>query len=676
MQSLISAQFWLFFLLFLFSVVVSVVIPGFLILHKFKFKDNSTKVLIAFVLGVVMWSAQGYLFGYLSMRFLTYLYLLTSIFFAFKYRTHLLSAFYGTVTELKGVGRKIIVLISIGTLVQTLPVLGSGLRFGDGIKFYGVNGYDGVMHLGFIQSIINSFPPQEPGAVGNLITNYHYWSDLFFAELSRIWHLPISFTFFQYAPPLISIITAIALYKLLKSWSSNQNFLLCGLFFLYFGSDAAYIFMLTLHQRFGFYTPAIDNGIMQFLNMPHAMAKMIFFTGLLSMQYWITTKSRSLGLLTVVLLASLTGFKVYFAIYSLLGFGSLLLYLFLSEWFKANRKKLRYIPNAVASIRALMPTLIFTLVFFSLFLIIFLPPNKNSGGLFYSPLEWSKILLSSSAIDFKGWWYWYNRFTSSKNLIGVSALNAAAIIITLLAIHGTRVVGFFIGKSTYKSLGGVNTAFLIPPLIIFQILGLTTLQISGGLNVFNFFAVSTVILAIFSAFKLVEIYDKGGRLRVLLVVLILLLTLPRSIYEVYASIRGYIREDNAYTISNKELEALEFIRINAPADTIIQSHPDNHLDSSVPYVAYFTNKKTYLTGIKLQETHNQPIKERRQDLSDLFSAPNSFDFLKGLEKRKIGLFYFQKNLGDQAMPYALTEGHFKVFFENENIIVYDPIEGL
>lgn len=677
METLGSISFWLNFNLFFIALLVSVLFPGLIIIRNIRFLDNSTKILVSLVTGVVLWSAQGYIFGYLHLRFFTYIYIFITFYLGYKYRNSLSNIIINSTSELKTVSKKILFLIFIGTIVQVIPVIGSGLKYKEGIRFFGVNGFDGVMHLSFIQSIVSSFPPQEPGAVGNLITNYHYWSDLFFAELVRIWHIPVSYIFFQYTPPIISILTAIALYKLLKIWTSDYRVHLAGLFFLYFGGDTTYLFMLILHKTFGFTTPAIDNGAAQFLNMPHAMAKMIFFTGLLIMQYWIKTKKKAYGILAFILLAALTGFKVYFAIFSLIGICSLTLYTFLSTWFKANRKALNYIPNAITATRSILPLIGFSVIFFILFLMIFLPPNKNSGGLFYSPLEWSKILLGSSGINFKLWWYYYNNFLASNNTSGLVLLNTIAIIITLISIHGTRLIGFFISPKTYRVFGGENIAFLVPALLIFQILGLTTLQISGGLNVFNFFAVSTVALAIFSSFVLIDILNQKSKLSLFLFTTVILLTVPRSLHEVLAYTKGYFTTGTgSYTISNNELEALNFIKEHTSTDTVIQSHPQNHLDSRVSYVAYFTNRNTYLTGIQLQETHNQPIKDRKVDLTKLFSSPNSMDFNKGLEERKIGLFYFQKNLSEQSLLFTPTEGHFNVFFENNDIIVYDPKEGL
>lgn len=676
MFTLGSITFWLYFHLFFISLLISVLLPGLLVLKSIRFSNTTTKLLVGFVLGILMWSAQGYLLGYLHLRFLTYLYILITLFFTYKYRDTLAETFIESSKKLGKVSKKILLLMLIGTITQIIPVVGSGLRYIDGVRFFEVNGYDGLMHLGFIQSIVNSFPPEEPGALGNLITNYHYWSDLFFAELVRVWHLPIANLFFQYAPFIISILTAFALYKLLSMWTEDLRIHLAGLFFLYFSGDATYLFMLALHQTFGFHTPAIDNGAAQFLNMPHAMAKMIFLTGLVLMQYWIRTKEKIFGILTFVFLASLTGFKVYFAIFSLIGTGSLILYTFLSEWFKENRKELRYIKNALTVLRNMLPLFAFAALFFILFLIIFLPPNKNAGGLYYSPLEWPKVFLGASGIDFSAWWHLNSKYSTSGNTLALTGLNIIAILITFIAIYGTRVIGFFIGRKTYKQIGGENIAFLIPALVIFNVLGLTTLQKSGGLNVFNFFAVSTVILTIFSAFKLVSILKPKSRLRTGLVIIILLLTIPRTIYEVYFYTKGYITKDNAYTISNNELQALEYIKKHAPKDIIIQSHPVNHLDRTVPYVGYYANRRTYLTGVDLQKTHNQPIEERIKDLDFVFNAPNSLDFLKKLEERNIDLLYMQKKMADQYLLFEPDMNHYNVFFENDDVIVYDTVEGL
>ena len=58
-----------------------------------------------------------------------------------------------------------------------------------------------------------------------------------------------------------------------------------------------------------------------------------------------------------------------------------------------------------------------------------------------------------------------------------------------------------------KFLGWEKVLFFIPGLFLFHFLGLYTLQTAGGLNVFNFFVVGTVVLSLFSSFILGQLSE-------------------------------------------------------------------------------------------------------------------------------------------------------------------------
>ncbi|MDE2025790.1 MAG: hypothetical protein KGJ07_04815, partial [Patescibacteria group bacterium] len=207
--------------------------------------------------------------------------------------------------------------------------------------------------------------------------------------------------------------------------------------------------------------------------------------------------------------------------------------------------------------------------------------------------------------------------------------------------------------------------------IVFNLLGFFTLQVSGGLNVFNFFAVSTVPLTIFAAFTLEEWVVYKKRLGMVLVVVFVLLTIPRSLYEDGISFYRYMTHVDSYVVSQDELSGLMFLRMHAQKGSLVQSHPMNHWDMRAPYVAFFTDHDAYLSGIGIQETHNQPIKAREARLQYIFTAPNSDDFRAKLIQNGITYVYWRKN-NEEVFPYKPTEGHFYYLFENNGVTILSP----
>lgn len=664
-------QWWLWLIIFYFAIIISFYLPGFLLLQhsNLKIRPSVLSFVLACVIGFALWGFQGYVFGYIGIRWMTYVYILGVLVGAFLLKQKVIEHFSILIKTIFSTHKITLGFILLGMVLQIIPVFGSGIRFQDGIRFFGVNAYDGVMHLSYIQSIISTFPPQEPGATGYLIKNYHYWSDLVIAELSRIWKLPISNTFFQFMPPFISILTGISMYQLIRLWKWPSMSAWLALFFLYFGGDGAYSFMLLLHKTFGFFTPAIDNGATQFLNMPTATAKMIFITGLIALHFWTNSHKRIWGIIIVILFSSLFGFKVYFGLYALIGFSLLLgvkVYKnILTEKENTIGKKILYAGKKEH----------FSFLLFLFFLIvtatIYLPPNSASGGFIYAPLEWPKLFLGTGSLDFTLWWNMRRFFETTHNPVGIVLVNSIAIIIMFVCVYGTRILGFFLNKHVLRVIGWEKIIFFIPGLFLFNILGLFTLQISGGLNVFNFFVVSAVILSIFSSLNIAMLLQSKKKYALALLCAITILTVPRVIYETYHALSLYVTIDSATLVSNDELAAFSYIKTDTKKNAIIQSHPKNHLDSRTPYIAFFTGHKTYLTGIGLLETHNQLFEERNKDLEILFTAPNSADFAQKLKQRGIEYVYLQKT-SEQTFPYELTTGHFNYVYENKSILLLQP----
>src|SRR5260221_3271006 len=80
--SFLDIQFWLFALLTPLVFFVSFYVPGSFFVEKLKPKSTIIYFLLSLVLGLVMWGVQGFVFGFIQLRWLTYLYLM---FFGFLY---------------------------------------------------------------------------------------------------------------------------------------------------------------------------------------------------------------------------------------------------------------------------------------------------------------------------------------------------------------------------------------------------------------------------------------------------------------------------------------------------------------------------------------------------------------------------------------------------------------
>lgn len=668
MYSFLDIQFWLYFIYFFLSLFLSVVIPGYIVLRFLPVKSVGLRLLLSFVVGVVMWGIQGYILGYLQIRIVSYLYIAIFFLLFIKYRKMFLADLFKIPARIRALDKVVFLLITIGMVLQAFPIFASGMVYEDGVRFFHVNGTDGILHLGYIQSMVYSFPPEEPGINAPLV-NYHYWSDLVIAEFARVWHLPVIHLFFQYFVPVISLVTGIAVYLLIQLWGGSKTVARWALFLLYFGGDAAYIFMLLLHQQLSFSTPAIDNGILQFLNMPHAMAKMIFITGLIPLWYWVKNNDNKFGVITILLFAALVGFKVYYGIFVALG----LLFLFGTKVLQSIYTKSRKygIGQGIGlTFKEYKTTIGLLLIFGVCAAAIYFPPNKASGGLFFAPLEWPKLLLASGSLDFEEWWLRRQVYESVNNIKALVLYDAVAVGIALVAIYGTRLLGFIPNRALIKNLGAPLTLFFVPTTLIFNFLGFYTLQESGLFNVYNFFVVSIVILSLFAAFTLARI-QKIKIIGPIFAIIFIVATVPRVLHEGQSFIRSYTTDFNSSAVvSNSELEALIYLKENTERDAIIQTHPRNGWDQITPYSVFFAQRNSYITGAVLLETHNQPTEERTKELVLLFDAPNSGEFAQKMKELNISYVLVKKD-DDQKIALPIDKTFLKTPFENSEYMILE-----
>lgn len=648
-------------LLFVGALFCTLFIPGFAVSLKIPRLTLLERLVVSFTVGIALFGVETYITGYLGLRNFNVLYVISAAVLGIFLQKKVRSFFSEIRGQLAQVDLTAVFLVGIGTTVQILQMIGTGLVQTDGMRFFRVHAQDGIFHLSLIASMMRKFPPIEPGAAGLAVVNYHYWSDMVLAEFSRLFQIPVHTLFFQLTPFFVSILTALSLIALVRYLSKSEevslsrNWQRFALFFLYFGSDIAYLFMLKLHGIWGFYTSGIDNGATQFLNMPHVFAKWIFLVAVLLLLKWRDEKKLSLGLVCGLLAGVLFGMKIYFAllfvvIYALFG---------LWELIRIVRSR---------KISEFFSQYLIVSFFTSLLgLAIYLPPNQGSGGLGWYPLEWVKLMLSRENLDWTDLSIRRALAQYYQNQTKIILFDIVAITATLLSIHGTRLLGFLFVP---RNGGRTHKLFWFSSLIasvLFTFLGLYTLQKSGAFNVFNFFASSMTLLAIFSARVLAEFWESKKIFLRLAVLAVCILTIPRIVFETGKILDSYAKNTDVTLITKDEIDALSYVASNSGPDAVIQSHPDNALDAHTPYVSYFANRESYIAGANVLETHNQPTKDRLTELRSIFTQSDPQAFHDALARQKIQFLYILKG---EKLPVEPAQAGIRVVYANKSATVY------
>ncbi len=663
--SLTQPELYLYFLYFIFASILTFLIPGLVI---FNFKSNKLEYfyqwVIGITLGMVIFALVAYLTAWLGVSWLLIPYLL-GCFYLFL-RQKLWQKLLPKDKSSKILNKLSWFIIIVGSLLQLSSVIGSGLRYDNGLRFYWLNGADGIFHLSLIESIIEKVPPMQPGAFDLTVSNYHYLSNLLIAEFTKLWHLPISSTFFQYLPILLAPLFGFTVAVLLYNWQAKQAVINWGLFLLYFSADSSWIFSYLLNKKFDWGISTIDSGIIQFLNMPQAMAKLSFFVGLLLFTLYRKEKNPYFGLLSTILFISLVSFKIYFGIFIALSYVLFLIYRLLR-----NKLKIKtFLQEEKYSIGFIILLAIGSAI-------LFFPTNSGAGGLFWAPLDWPKLFITQS-----GWRDWLLRmqvYEAYHNVKAIVFLELVAMAVFLISIFGVRLVGLLSFLKTFRKKINEDVHVLIyPASIILIFLGMNTLQSSGGHNVFNFFVVALSILTLLTAIVLGNM-----RLNFFWIALILAFTLPRTGYTFYSYLRNCYLGYDYVLLSNQRLEAYQFLEQNYQ-NKIIQGHTNSSLVRETPELWMFTRQRAYLDGIGILQSHNQNIKEKELIINDIFKAPDATVSAQALLKSEIDLILIDKTKGEKInllTPFyneiikiwqidpLLAKS--KITFENEEIRVYE-----
>lgn len=639
-------------------------LPGsFFLAGRWKHLSLPIRWSMAVLVGIAFWGVQGYVLGYLQLRWASVLYVLTMMILAGKQLRATRPVLVAK--ELINSLRQDLPtwgFLGVGSMFQLFFVLGSGWQTTAGVKFWFLNAFDGVMHLAFTQELAQNFPAMQPGAVGIPLTHYHYWADLIAADLARVWGLPVAFLSFQVLPILLSFVGSSILIGFVKELGGSKWAQRWALFFQFFAGNALWIFMMVFQRSFGWHLPAIDNGFIQFSNTPQAFAKFLFLAALMLVMSWIRRKHFVDGVLAALLFGSLFGFKVYFGVFAAMSWSLFLAYqtvLTLRRPFSWNEK-----------VRLLLPEFILygILGFFSL--AVYLPPNMGAGGLFFVPMAWPRLLISAQYLNWNEWWLRRQVYESFGNWKWLVILDAALAIVFFLGVFGSRLLGVWAGWKVRQQVGTALWLFLFVPSLLFIFIGMNFLQTSGEYNVFNFFIVALLPLSLFLSLWLEKL---RGPVLWVLSILILVSSLPRPLGDFIRAADQVRRSENAQTATHADLEMFSWLETHTQPNEIIQPHFRHKMDYETPWTPFFTNRKAYLSGTGILKSHNQPVVEREKMATEAY---------RGFTEYEIAAFFLDtdtrygilRNADEPALFVTSPQkGYLRVVYENAAGKVVEPV---
>ena len=593
-----SISFWLYFIYFFISIGVAFYIPGSLLLSRIPLTSKQ-RIVLSTVIGMAMWTLQGFIFGYSGLRFLSYVYvgifLLLWIISQIRSRKKIRISF-----QVDRFDWLSFLILSIGVVIQLSGVWLMDTKIAKGLLMCCGHVPDNNLELALTNEIVHRFPPFEPGMFGVLVQNYHYWSHLLVGDLVRVFGLPLVATEYQYMSLIISAglgLSAIVLSELL---SMKKVFIRWFLFFLYFSGELTYVTIFFITGKLDLSVGSIENSAQFLMNYPRAVAIIILMGALSLLILSVKRKSISLWYIFCLICGTLIGFKVYVGIFALTGLSALFIYYFFA------RRFVKLIPIILA---------------FIISLIIYLPVNYGAGGIFYSGAwrvenfaQIKQFNLGSSIMALEV-------YKQHNNILRIVEYYILFFVLFVVSSFGFKILGVLQNKKTLAKTPKELHIFLVTAIAGSFILGTFFLQKIANSNTFNFLVTVIIFGSFYTALSVSYFFSslKSKVIVILLSFVIICISVPRIMYMEYENIR--LLSTSGYILSNDELSALSFLRYSTPKNSLVLVDPSLYLlDYYAPYVSYLADRPAYYSGIlnELQE-HSIDFSGRQKIVDTIFN---------------------------------------------------------
>ena len=644
MLSIFDMSFWLYFFIFFIAVFLAFFIPGDLLIKKYKLSVFQRFVLGTGI-GMVLWGWQGFIFGYLGLRFLSYLYIIILLLLWIRIqgreflRAVIDKAFFSNVDWI------VVVLIILGVGIQLSSVWFNGVYLKEGLFFCCGNLSDSILHTALTNQVVKNFPPYEPGMYGEIVRNYHYWGNLIIGELIRVFHLPLISTQNQYAMFLISAFLGLSGVVFGQMAGLGRSFYRWLVFFLYMGGDLIFLLVSFMRKEVNFQMSSIEDGAKFLVNPPRAISIILLFVGLSLFLIWLKKKNFSLGLLAVFVLVSTIGFKVYTGFFVLTGLFGLLVFFVLKKYFK-------------------FITLFFVAVLVSA--IIYFPVNKDAGGLYFTGFSLFENFIVQP-------WMMLDRLELARRIylehyswLRVIQYEIIFAVIFIATVFGTKLIGLFQTRKSLSILPIELHIFLVPGIVISAILGLFFQQYTGGSNTFNFLVSVFIFGSIYTALACSYWIEKlHPKYKIFLTIFIVILTATRVFQTALVNIHN-IQAKKGFIIDNYELNGLQYLREKTEKDSIILvDYKAFKIDAESPYISFLADRQMFLSGFKeALTTHGIDFSARKAIADVILTSRDPEVISENLVKHKIDYIYLSSldnTLATEAANFS------KVVFQNQKI---------
>lgn len=544
----------------------------------------------------------------------------------------------------------VLAVFILGIIGQMAIIAPSGSYQNGDLVFWSAHGHDGTWHMALMEEIKKGFPFQNPIFSGTALKNYHFFSDILPAIVSKYTFISNENLYFRIFPLIYSIFLGASAYYLTKKITNNFSASIWATIFTYFAGSFGY---LIGKGESVFWATQIQSSSG---NPPQIISDFLFLTAIYYVLTYLNQKEKWLKIkyfiFSFILLGTISAFKIYAGVI-LLGTLSLI-----GTWqlvFKRDAKL--FVLSLLSGIIALA---------------LYIPNSSNSGSfLIFEPWWYIRtMIVEPSRLNLLDWELRRQTYLSEHNLKRVIWLEGMGFLIFFFGNLGMRFLGLWEFVKT-------NSIFKIS-IILSLVLPLLFLQKGVASNTAQFLQYFLLLFGILSGIAVAKITASKKMWFLIPIIIILMIPTQVNLLKDFYWSNGNFRQPFT-KISSAEVEALNFIKNNTDPKSVIVTPPYNeylNLKKQIPdiwdwfdtsYVAALSSRRTYFDDYEQVDIMGYDYKPRLATKKVIFESEAPEEIKNKIQATGANILYYPKILSPKVNPEVLG---YKKIFENNEVIVW------
>lgn len=539
----------------------------------------------------------------------------------------------------------VLVVFGIGIIGQLAVISPSGIYKSGDLVFWSAHGHDGTWHMALMEEIKKGYPFQNPIFAGSALQNYHFFSDILPAIVSKYTSISNENLYFRIFPLIYSLFLGASVFYLTKKLTGNFFSSIWATIFTYFAGSFGY---LIGKGESVFWATQIQSSSG---NPPQIISNFLFLTAIYYCIVYLQQKEKGLQikyfLISFILLGTISAFKIYAGVILL---GTLAI---IGTWNLIFKKDLR----------------LFLLTLFSgiMALALYLPHSSNSGSfLIYEPWWYIRtMIVEPSRLNLLDWELRRQTYIYESNWKRVIWLEGMGFLIFFFGNLGMRFLGLW---EFVKS----NAIFKIS-IILSLLLPLIFLQKGVASNTAQFLQYFLLLFGILSGIAVSKM-TKSKKTWVLIPIIIALM-IPTQVNL----LREFYSRPAFAKVSQQELETLNFIKNNTDINSVILTSPYNqYFDQKLvtpniwdwfdtSYVSALSSRRTYFDDYEQVDIMGYDYRPRLKIKETIFDSEKIDEVKSAFKSTNADILYYPKAIAPKINIELLG---FVKLFENSEVIIW------